>query len=196
MGPPINRRPRGYALVQGHRVRYDRGELIPMLDPSACNRAYMRRPQMLAPHDAVQIVVEHLRMNGHQVDQVTYPMGSPPIVRVKGRSGTPDFRISFLVGVSSFCGTRFEPVDWEHTVKSLRDQRAGLQDLKARKHYLALGSERSCKALVMTGSVAGREDELSALAEELGFSLMLIDEQQSVISAMLNFPESTSSADA
>jgi hypothetical protein len=151
---------------------------------------------MLAPYDAVQLVVGHLRAKGHQIEQVSYPMGSPPIIQVKGRPDAPGFRISFLVGVSSYCGTRFEPADWERTVNSLRGLKAGLQDLKARKHYLGLGNERGCKALVMTGSVAGREKELAVLAEELGFSLMLIDDQQSVISAMLNRPESTSSADA
>ena len=151
---------------------------------------------MLTSHDAVQLVVDHLRVKGHQVEKVSYPMGSTPIVQVKGHPGAPGFRISFLVGVSSYCGTRFEPADWERTVKSLRDQRAGLQELKARKHYLALGSERGCKALVMSGSAAGREEALAALAAELGFSLMLIDDQQTVISAMLNSPDSSLGADA
>jgi hypothetical protein len=59
---------------------------------------------------------------------------------------------------------------WEHTVQSLRDLRASLLALEARQRYLALGGERSCRALVTTGSMAGREAEVAALAEELGFS--------------------------
>ncbi len=144
---------------------------------------------MLAPYDAVQVVVEHLRVKGHQIEQVRYPMGSAPVIRVKGRPGAPGFRISFLAGVSG-CGTRVEAADWERTVQSLRDLRAGLRDLAARQRYLNLGSEHACKALVMTGSAAGREEELAALAGQLGFSLMLIDDQHAVISAGLNRPDS------
>ena len=143
---------------------------------------------MLAPYDAVQVVVEHLRVKGHEIEQVSYLMGSTPAIHVKGRRGAPGFRISFLAGVSACCGTRFEPADREHTVQSLRDLRVGLLNLEARQRYLDLGSEHACKALVMTGSAAGREGELAVLARELGFSLMLIDDRHAVISAGLNRP--------
>jgi hypothetical protein len=156
----------------------------------------MNSPRMLAPYEAVRLVIDHLRTNGRQVERVSYPIGSAPIVQVKGSSSAPGFRVSFLSGVSSLCGTRHEPVSWEGTIRFLRQVKEGLRDLKSRKRYLALGNERNCKALVITGSLVGRERELEALARELGFSLLLIDGEHAVISAGLDFPDSDSVADA
>jgi hypothetical protein len=160
---------------------------------------------MLEQDMAVQLVSQHLRVIGHEVEEVLTEIGGTPIIRTKRRDGEQGLTITFPVGVSTCCGARAEPADWEHTVQWLRRtvalaRRVETDDISPSELFEEIvhrpdcvsalkgfgdDSARRCFVVVVSGSIVEREQELSALASEIGIGLMLIDDQHVVLSAGL-----------
>ena len=172
---------------------------------------------MLSPGVAVDLVSRHLRDNGYEVEPVEQVIGGTPTIRTVRLEREPGLRITFPIGVSSCCGAHREPRDWTHTIEYLRRVSVLLPqfevELNARTSetsqwlldnldiLLVLEAvddelQRECIAVVVSGSIAGRQDELDKLAAEFGIGLVFIDDFLAILSAGLRGQPPTKSADA